>query len=91
MPSAGSTTERGYGAAHQAKRAEYQKVVDAGAGECWRCGTPIAPGDPWDAGHDDTDRTKYRGIECVPCNRGTGGRNGAAATNAKNAMTVREW
>lgn len=91
MPSAGNTTARGYGHAHQVKRAEYQKVVDAGAGECWRCSTAIKPGDEWQLGHDDDDRSKYRGIECVDCNESTGGRKGAAVTNAKRAMTVREW
>jgi len=86
-----TTTQRGYGAQHQAKRAEYQRTVDAGAAECWRCNRPIKPGDDWDLGHDDHDRTKYRGIECRPCNRSTGGRNGAAATNARHSMTIREW
>lgn len=91
MPKAGNTTERGYGAQHQQMRAKYQRVVDAGAAECWRCGTPIKPGEAWHLGHDDNDRTKYRGVECPPCNLGTGGRNGAAATNAKHQMTVRDW
>lgn len=91
MASNGNTTELGYGWTHQQKRAEYQKVVDAGAGECWRCGKPINPGDEWHLGHDDHDRTKYRGIECPPCNLEHGGRAGAAATNAARAMTIREW
>jgi hypothetical protein len=91
VPSAGSTTERGYGRAHQLKRAEWQKVIDAGAGECARCHEPIKPGDEWDLGHDDHDRSKYNGPECVPCNRRAGGRNGAAVTNAARAMTVRDW
>ena len=91
MPSQGNTTQRGYGRQHQLKRAEYQKVVDAGAGECWRCGQPVNPGDPWQLGHDDHDRTQYRGIECIPCNESTGGRNGAAVTNAARAMTIRDW
>jgi hypothetical protein len=91
MPSAGNTTERGYGAAHQAKRREYQRVVDAGAAECWRCGDPVPPGSEWQLGHDDDDRSKYRGVECIPCNEGTGGRKGAAVTNAKRLMVVREW
>jgi DNA-directed RNA polymerase subunit RPC12/RpoP len=91
VPSAGNTTDRGYGHTHQLKRAEYQKVVDAGAGECWRCGKPVNPGDVWHLGHDDIDRNKYRGIECPQCNTKAGGKNGAAVTNAKWAMTVREW
>lgn len=91
MPSQGTTTERGYGAQHQAKRRDYQKVVDAGAAECWRCTKPINPGDDWQLGHDDDDRSKYKGIECVKCNESAGGRNGAAVTNAARAMTTREW
>lgn len=91
MPSQGSTTERGYGHKHQQKRAEYQKVVDAGAAECWRCHDPVPPGSEWQLGHDDHDRTKYRGVECVKCNESTGGRKGAAVTNAARAMTIREW
>lgn len=91
MPSQGNTTERGYGHKHQVKRREYQKVVDAGAAECWRCGVPIPPGGEWQLGHDPADRTKYKGVECIPCNEGDGGRNGAAVTNAAKAMTVRDW
>lgn len=90
MPMA-TTHERGYGRPHQLKRAEYQKVVDAGAAECWRCGKPIRPGDDWHLGHDDHDRTKYRGVECPACNLEHGGRSGAAATNAKHQMITREW
>ena len=85
-----STTERGYGADHQRVRADWQLVVDAGAAECSRCGDPITPGDAWDLGHNE-DRTGYNGPECVKCNRSAGGRNGAAVTNAKRSMVVREW
>ena len=91
MPKQGNTTERGYGHKHQQKRAEYQRVVDAGAGECWRCGDAINPGDEWQLGHDDHDRSKYRGIECVTCNEREGGRKGAAIVNAARAMTIRDW
>ena len=86
-----TTSERGYGPAHRELRANYQRVVDAGAAECWRCGQPIKPGDAWHLGHDDHDRTKYRGIECPPCNTQHGGRKGAEATNAKHQMIMREW
>lgn len=91
MPSAGNTTARGYGHIHQQKRAEWQKVIDAGAADCARCSDPIKPGDDWDLGHDDHDRSKYTGPECVKCNRSAGGRNGAAVVNAARAMTIREW
>ena len=67
----GATVERGYGAAHKKLRAKTQLDVDAGRAYCWRCTKPIAPGTNWDLGHDDDDRTKYRGSEHVGCNRAT--------------------
>ncbi|WP_109507220.1 hypothetical protein [Nocardioides speluncae] len=67
-----STTERGYGNEHQKMRAQIKRdVVDPGLGYCWRCGRWIDPAKPWDLGHDDHDRSTYRGPECRPCNRGT--------------------
>ena len=86
-----TTTQRGYGAAHQRKRAEYQAKVDAGGAKCWRCHKPVNPGDEWHLGHDDYDRSKYKGIECPQCNLGVGGKAGAAALSAKWATTVRDW
>ena len=91
-----TTTERGYGAIHQAERAKWEPLVAKGGVMCARrgpncIGEPIGPDQAWDLGHQDGDRSKYNGPECIPCNRGTGGRNGAAVTNAKWAMTVREW
>jgi hypothetical protein len=90
------TVSRGYGPAHKAERAKWVEAVATGEVWCSRqgpkcIGKPIAPGQDWDLGHDDHDRSKYTGPECVPCNRGTGGRNGAAVTNAKHSMTIRDW
>jgi hypothetical protein len=65
-----SSAQRGYGTAHQALRKQIAAVVDAGGAVCWRCGRPIVPGSPWDLGHDDHDRSVYRGPEHRVCNRG---------------------
>lgn len=70
----GTTTERGYGADHQTVRAQVAPMVEAGAATCWRCGDPIDPDGPWDLGHDDHDRSIYRGPEHPGCNRATSSR-----------------
>jgi len=42
---------------------------------CWRpgCGKRIDPTD-WHLGHDDRDRSRYRGPECPSCNQATASR-----------------
>lgn len=67
----GTTTQRGYGTAHRKLREQVRPQVEAGHATCWRCGDPINPREPWDLGHDDQDRTQYRGPEHVRCNRAT--------------------
>jgi hypothetical protein len=67
----GTTTERGYGPDHRALREQYRPLVEAGMVRCWRCGEPINPGDAWDLGHDDLDRSVYRGPEHRAHNRAT--------------------
>jgi hypothetical protein len=71
----GSTTARGYGWSHQKARAQMATLVNAGEAYCWRCGGWIDPTQPWDLGHDDHDRTIYRGPEHPACNRATNGRS----------------
>lgn len=67
-PPRGKTSARGYGAAHQALRKQWQPQVEAGEVRCWRCGNTIIPGTPWHLGHDDQDRHLYRGPEHKKCN-----------------------
>jgi hypothetical protein len=69
-----STASRGYGAGHQRVRKAFQPLVAAGLVSCWRCGQPILRTDEWDLGHDDRDRSRYRGPEHRSCNRGKNGR-----------------
>jgi hypothetical protein len=73
----GKTTARGYGRQHQRRRAELAPYVAAGLVDCWRCEQRIRPGQPWDLGHDDSDRTRYRGAEHQACNRGAPGKRRA--------------
>jgi hypothetical protein len=67
------TTARGYGWSHQLRRKRLEPFVAAGHATCWRCGHQILPAEPWDLGHDDEDRTRYRGPEHRSCNRGAKG------------------
>lgn len=65
----GTSGERGYDYAHQQERAAWAPLVATGNVKCWRCGEYITAGAAFDLGHDDADRSKYRGPEHVGCNR----------------------
>jgi hypothetical protein len=76
--------------------------VDAGVVRCARgadclfaengVGGLIAPGSEWHLGHDDEDRSRYKGAEHAKCNLRAGGKAGARKTNARRRRrTSRAW
>jgi len=75
-PAQASTAERGYGTRHKRVREQLRPLVLAGGVKCHRCGQEIRPGEPWDLGHDDNDRSRYTGPEHRACNRATAARRG---------------
>lgn len=78
------TVANGYGKAHKRLRAEIaQQMLDGMIFLCWRCGRLINPSRPWDLGHDDRDRSLYRGPEHVACNRATRRRRARKLVSAK--------
>jgi hypothetical protein len=84
----GTTTQRGYGRAHQKLQAQAIAAWQPGD-PCTRCGRPMwqrwtvsRTGKRISAihlGHDDNDRTRYRGLEHASCNE-------AAAARKRNRM-----
>ncbi len=71
----GSSTQRGYGSAHQRERAQWWQRMAAGEQvTCPRCGRPILPGQCWDLGHNDA-RDAWTGPEHAHCNRAAGASN----------------
>jgi hypothetical protein len=65
---------RRYDASHFRLRRQLSPLVAAGGVRCARCGFLIQPGEPWDLGHVDGDRSRYAGPEHRACNRATNGR-----------------
>ena len=57
------------GVGHRQRRRVLAPIVAKGLVDCARCGEPIEPGEPWDLGHDDFDRSRYLGPEHRRCNR----------------------
>jgi len=68
------TAKRGYGTRHQKLRKSWEPRVATGLVKCARCDVFIQPGEAWDLGHDDHDRSRYTGPEHSRCNRATAGR-----------------
>jgi hypothetical protein len=66
-----STTARGYGHRHQQERKRWLPHVEAGQVFCARCRRLILPGEPWDLGHVDGDKSRWAGPEHRRCNRAT--------------------
>lgn len=64
----GRTTAQGYGTQHQRLRKLWVPYVEAGHVTCWRCRELIEPGSKWHLGHDDHNRSLYRGPEHEGCN-----------------------
>jgi hypothetical protein len=73
----GSTTDRGYGSAHQRRRARWAPIMATGTVRCWRCGELIHVGTAWHLGHTD-DRRGYVGPEHAACSAADGGRKTVA-------------
>jgi hypothetical protein len=65
----GTTTQRGYDAAHRRLRAHLLAAYQP-TDPCWRCGQPLGD-DPrlLDLGHTE-ERDGYTGLEHADCNRG---------------------
>lgn len=88
MPRAGTTPDRGYGAAHQKQRRAWEPKVNRGEAWCARCHQPIKVGEAWDLGHSD-DRTAWTGPEHATCNRKAGAAMSVAAR--RGLKHSREW
>ena len=93
MPRNGNRHQRGYDSRHDRERARWTPIVATGRIICWRCGHLIPPGAPWDLGHDDNDRTRYRGPEHQTCNRSAGAHkaNAGRRRTPDQPITSRRW
>jgi hypothetical protein len=84
-----STTVRGYGYRHQLRRKRWASRVATGLVECARCSLPIAPGEPWDLGHVDGDKSRYAGPEHRYCNRSSAAARGNRARARRVSVDLR--
>lgn len=98
----GTTPQRGYGHAHQQERARLTPLVATGAvtcaraphGQCLMRSPLILPGQPWDLGHPDHDRTRWSGPEHQRCNRAAAARIGnrtRVRTASRNRTDPPNW
>lgn len=82
-----STSDRGYGAEHQAVR---KALLDEAYGQpCHHCGHPMLKGQALDLDHT-ADRTGYRGFAHASCNRRDGARRGNARRRRSTALRTSE-
>ena len=96
MTTRANTTARGYGGPHQKLRKQVARLVASGSAVCWRCGRPIQSWMSWDLGHDDYDRSIYRGPEHQRCNRAAAARKGNRSRSRTKVRrrplnTSRDW
>lgn len=89
--SAGTTTQRGYGWAHQKARADAIRDMHDGD-PCSRCGGPMyrAESRALDLDHRD-DRTTYRGLAHAYCNRKAGQAVAVANRTTPTVINSRAW
>lgn len=81
-----TTTERGYGYAHQQARKAWAKRHRP-SDPCARCGLPLGPmGSHLHLDHN-ADRTGYLGFSCGDCNR----RAGAVEGQRRQTVTTLQW
>jgi hypothetical protein len=90
--SKGSTTQRGYGARHQAERKRWDLLVQTGTVHCVRCGHLIVPGTRWHLDHED-DGLHYRGPAHARCNLRAAAKRGneIMRTLYPRRVASREW
>lgn len=74
-------------AEHRAARRQFELLIAAGLGICWRCNQRIPAGTPgraWVVGHDDIQVHVIRGPEHArSCNHKAAASKGARVANAK--------
>ncbi|MFI0897076.1 endonuclease domain-containing protein [Streptomyces sp. NPDC020983] len=82
-----STSDRGYGADHQALRKA--TIGEAYGQPCHHCGHPMLEGQALDLDHT-ADRAGYRGFAHASCNRRDGARRGNARRRRSQALRTSE-
>jgi Recombination endonuclease VII len=82
-----STSDRGYGAQHQAIRKAL--LEDAYGRPCHHCGHPMLSGQALDLDHT-ADRTAYRGFAHASCNRSEGAKRGNRQRRKSGALKTSE-